>query len=288
LLREHDPEVSVRAEIKAEELTVADARPVARLKPLGTGLEVTLLVRPFGVPLPTPGNASDKAHDSASTAPSTAGEGKKASKTPPAATALPALPNPIFNPTFPPGQGNPQPLTTREGKTLRAHRDLDAEQEAAQELCRECPVLREQGGLGPWIIEETEEALQCLLELQSAPSCAGLEWPEGETLRVRPAVSAATMSVQVRSSRDWFQLEGKIQVNESLVLDMRRVLESLDEAKGCFVPLGNGEFLALTRQFRQQLERLRRLSEPAEARRSAEAPGSAEQAAASDDAKARK
>lgn len=237
LLRDHDPAVPVRSEIRAKELAVAETRPIVRLRPLGTGLEITLLVRPFGVAPDTPA-------------------------TPPGTNV------PDTGPAFPPGQGNPEPLAERDGTTLRARRDLDAEIAAARDLCRECPILGEQGDLGPWLFDDTETALQCLLELQVASGCAGLEWPEGETLRVRPAVSAAKMAVQVRSSRDWFQLQGQIQVDESLVLDMRRVLEHLDEAKGCFVPLGNGEFLALTRQFRRQLERLRRLSEPAETRRS--------------------
>lgn len=242
LLRDHDPAISIRAEIQAREIAVADARPVVRLKPLGTGLEVSLLVRPFGIAeVPAPSNAP--------------------------------VPE---GPVFPPGQGNPEPLAERDGTTLRARRDLDAEITAARNLCHECPALDEQGDLGPWFFDDTEMALQCLLELQAASGCAGLEWPEGETLRVRPAVSVAQLAVQVHSSRDWFQLQGQIHVNESLVLDMRQVLERLDEAKGCFVPLGDGAFLALTRQFRRQLERLRRLSEPAEARRPADAENPAD------------
>lgn len=67
--------------------------------------------------------------------------------------------------------------------------------------------------------------------------------------------------MDVRHSRDWFQLHGQIAVNESLVLDMAQVLERLAQSKGRFVPLGNGAFLALTKQFRQQLDRLERLAE---------------------------
>ena len=74
-------------------------------------------------------------------------------------------------------------------------------------------------------------------------------------------MAADRLSVDVRHSRDWFAVHGELRVDESLVLDMERLLERLKEAKGRFVPLGDGAFLALTEQFRRRLERLERLTE---------------------------
>lgn len=157
------------------------------------------------------------------------------------------------------GDGPVAPLAEVEGRAVRAERDFEEEIHAARALVRACPTLRERGGIGPWIIEDLEEALDCLLELEQAGP--ELEWPEGEKLRVCPQVSTARLTVDVRHSRDWFQLHGQIAVNESLVLDMAQVLERLAQSKGRFVPLGDGAFLALTKQFRQQLDRLERLAE---------------------------
>ena len=157
------------------------------------------------------------------------------------------------------GDGPVAPLAEVEGRAVRAERDFEEEIHAARALVRACPTLRERGGIGPWCIEDIEEALDCLLELEQAGP--ELEWPEGEKLRVCPQVSTARLTVDVRHSRDWFQLHGQIAVNESLVLDMAQVLERLAQSKGRFVPLGDGAFLALTKQFRQQLDRLERLAE---------------------------
>ncbi len=212
LIRSLDEDV-VRPVIRAE-THPAEARLLMRLRPLGTGIEASLHVRPFGKP---------------------------------------------DTPAFPVGQGPIAPLAESEGRTLRTERDFEAEVHAARDVVRSCPTLRERGGIGPWEINDLEESLDCLLELER--SGIELEWPEGEQLRVCPQVSASQLVVDVRHSRDWFQLHGQLAINESLVLDMAQVLERLGQAKGRFVPLGNGAFLALTRQFRQQLDRLDRLTE---------------------------
>lgn len=212
LIRNLDEGV-VRPVIRAEEVS-ASIRLLVRLRPLGTGIEAAVYVRPFGMP---------------------------------------------DTPAFPAGEGPAAPLAEIEGRTVRTERDFEKETHAARDLARRCPTLRGRGGIGPWIIEDIEEALDCLLELEEAGP--ELEWPEGEKLRVCPQVSATRLSVDVRHSRDWFQLHGQIAVNESLVLDMAQVLERLAQSKGRFVPLGDSAFLALTRQFRQQLDRLERLAE---------------------------
>ena len=203
----------VRPILRAEE-TAACARVIVRLRPVGTGLEAALFIRPFGEP---------------------------------------------DTPAFPVGGGPAAPLASVGGRILRAERDFEEERYAARDLARRCPTLRERGGMGLGSIAVPEEALDCLLEIGKAG--LPVEWPEGEAFRVFPAVAADRLSVDVRHSRDWFAVHGELRVDESLVLDMERLLERLKEAKGRFVPLGDGAFLALTEQFRRRLERLERLTE---------------------------
>ena len=195
--------------------TPAELRLVVRLRPLGTGIEASLLVRPFGTP---------------------------------------------DTPAFPVGEGPESPLAESGGHPMRTRRDFAAEEDAARELVRSCRTLREPGGTGPWELTEPEDALDCLLELEQ--SGIEMEWPEGERLKVTPQVPSSRLAVDARHSRDWFQLRGELRINESLVISMAQVLEHLREAKGRFIPLGDGAFLALTKQFRQQLDRLARMAEP--------------------------
>lgn len=217
LLRDLDPSIPVRPELAAEEVP-ARPDPVVRLRPQGKGLEVSLLVRPFGM---------------------------------------------AGTPVCAPGEGTPELLAEVDGRTLRVRRDFDAEIRAARDFVRSCPTLRGEGGIGPWLLDDLETALQCLMEIQAAPGAPETEWPEGETLRVQAAGPSVRFRAEAQHSREWFSLRGELTVNEELVLRMTDLLERLDKAEGRFVPLGDGGFLALTDAFRRQLERLRRLSEPA-------------------------
>jgi hypothetical protein len=56
-------------------------------------------------------------------------------------------------------------------------------------------------------------------------------------------------------------MDGEVNVEGELVLDMRDLLSRLDSTQGRFVLLADGGFLALTEQFRKQLERLNGISE---------------------------
>ena len=64
------------------------------------------------------------------------------------------------------------------------------------------------------------------------------------------------MALKMARARDWFHMEGAVRVDEDLVLDMQDLLKRLGQAQGRFVPLADGSFVALTRKFQKQLERL--------------------------------
>lgn len=226
LLRDMDPSVPVQASVNAVQDLPGSARPVVQLRPLRGGLHVSLGVRPFA-------QLADGWLDS---------------------------------PFFPTAHGTPRPFADHQGRVYRVVRNFDEERAAARHLVEACPTLRDLGDEAPWEIPELDDALTFLLELrelaEADPGTALLcEWPEGETLRVEPHATAASLSVQVRHHREWFQVRGELQVREGLVLDMGRLLERLEQARGRFVPLGDGAFLALTQQFKRQLQRLAALSE---------------------------
>jgi SNF2 family DNA or RNA helicase len=89
-----------------------------------------------------------------------------------------------------------------------------------------------------------------------------IEWPKGGRLSVSRPASIAQLSLVVRSERDWFSLSGQLRAEEGMTVEMQRLLALLDATPGRFIPLGEGQFLALTRELRRRLEDLRSLSEP--------------------------
>ncbi len=88
-----------------------------------------------------------------------------------------------------------------------------------------------------------------------------LAWPEGEKLRITQQVSGNNLSLKIKQSGDWFELDGKLQVDENLVLTLRQLLDLSQTAKGRFVQMADGQFLTLTRQFQKKLDTLRAYAE---------------------------
>ncbi len=177
--------------------------------------------------------------------------------------AMVARPFGAAGPYYLAGQGGQSVLAVIEGSRVRANRDLDAEKRAAAATLAALPTLhREAASSHEWVIGDPESALEFLLEVQACQPPPLVEWPEGERLAVHAEVSAASLALKMSRARDWFHMEGEIQVDEDLVLDMQDLLARLEKAKGRFVPLADGSFLALTRQFQKQLERLGAVTEP--------------------------
>ena len=166
-------------------------------------------------------------------------------------------------PAYSTGLGGRSVLATVGGEQLRANRDLDRERAERAALIQACSTLRDRGGDDPHevVIEDLEGCLELLLELRSYAGLLALEWPEGRTLRVSP-VDPNKLKLRVAQDRDWFSVNGTVALDEEQVLEMRFLLERLDRIQGRFVPLGDGRFVALTRQLQAQLERLAAVSEP--------------------------
>ena len=114
----------------------------------------------------------------------------------------------------------------------------------------------EQAADEKWRLPDAELALEFLVQLGELGVSVTVEWPKGQSMRVAAVASEGHLSVSVREARDWFGISGELRVREDLVLDMRTLLERMRAGLGRFIPIGEGEFLALTREFRRRLEAL--------------------------------
>ena len=166
-------------------------------------------------------------------------------------------------PAYVAGLGGRSVLAAIGGQQMRANRDLPSELAARAALIEACPTLRDRCGTEQHelVVEDPEGCLELLLELRAYAGLVTLEWPEGRSMRVSP-VTAGSLKMRVGQDRDWFNVEGSATLDDDQVLEMRFLLERLDKAQGRFVPLGDGRFVALTRQLQAQLQRLAAVSEP--------------------------
>ena len=161
-----------------------------------------------------------------------------------------------------PGAGGATVLAEIDGKRLQATRDLKEEKKLANEAIAACLTFGNyEDHDGEWLIDDPEFCLELLMELQALGDRIVLEWPEGEKMRISHRADFGNFRMSINQSRDWFAAEGELQLGDDTVLNMQSLLELLDKTPSRFIPLGDGQFIALTQQFRNRLEEFRRLSE---------------------------
>ncbi|MEY2977068.1 MAG: hypothetical protein RLZZ435_1207 [Cyanobacteriota bacterium] len=163
---------------------------------------------------------------------------------------------------YPPGKGGATVIAEVEGKRLQTQRNLKEEKTRAKAIEAACEVLQQHPPTkGEWHIEDPADCLELLLQLQNLGDAVQIEWPQGEKFRVSRTLSFADFKLQIKSQQDWFTASGEVQVSDSEVLELQQLLSLLDTSPGRFIQLSDGQFLALTDEFRKRLQTLGRLSE---------------------------
>ena len=166
-------------------------------------------------------------------------------------------------PSFPPGQGGTSVFAYVDGKGARAQRDLAEETQRFEAAVAACPSLAESGWDGTaWALPDPLTSLELLEALHALGDSVGVAWPEGEKLKIHGSANTDRLALKIRRSRDWFGIDGKVELDSGLVLTLRQVLELMERSTGRFLPLKDNEFLALSERFRQRVEDLSALLNP--------------------------
>ncbi|MGD1855382.1 MAG: DEAD/DEAH box helicase [Leptolyngbyaceae cyanobacterium] len=163
---------------------------------------------------------------------------------------------------YPPGTGRKTVIAEIDGKRSQATRDLAMEKRLAEDVQQACPALEfgEEAG-GEWILDEPETCLELLLQLEAVEENIVLEWPEGEKLKIRNKAGIDGWRLQIKQEQNWFEVTGELELDDGSVMDMQGLLSLLDQTSSRFVPIGDGQFLALTQAFRKRLDEFRTYSE---------------------------
>ncbi|MEH2364490.1 DEAD/DEAH box helicase [Nostoc sp.] len=165
-------------------------------------------------------------------------------------------------PYYRPGTGGETVIAEIDGKRLQTRRNLSQEKQLAAYAVAACATLTQtEEQDGEWIIDDPEACLELLLELQTLGNNVVIEWPQGEKLRVSHNADLKDFNLSIQRQQDWFAATGELKLNNDLVLDMQQLLELLEKTPSRFIPLGDGQFLALTQAFRKRLDELRMFSE---------------------------
>ncbi|MEW6219308.1 MAG: DEAD/DEAH box helicase [Thermodesulfobacteriota bacterium] len=162
-------------------------------------------------------------------------------------------------PTYLPGQGGATVIAEVAGKRLLAQRDLARERSAADQLLADSAVLAgeaEETGDAEWLVPGPEPCLDLLQELLAQGEAIIVAWPEGQSMKVLPRKGPDAFRLRIRSQKDWFAIDGDLMVDDHRVLALGQLLDLLGTTPGRYLPLGQGEFLALTAELRKRIDEL--------------------------------
>ncbi|MEN9892560.1 MAG: hypothetical protein RLY78_2855 [Pseudomonadota bacterium] len=178
---------------------------------------------------------------------------------------LRALPFGDFGPRLSPGRGRPRVTTVHQGATLSTERLLDAEAAARDRLLQACPWL-DDGADDDWPLDDPEQALATVQALASLAPEVIADWPQGRPMTVRDARADQLRLTLGRprghgAAQDWLSLDGELALDGAEVLKLERLLALVAGQRSRYLPLGDGQFLALTEQLRQQLADLQALAQ---------------------------
>ena len=164
---------------------------------------------------------------------------------------------------FHPGQGRTRYKEVVDEKAFVVERDLDAEATQFQRVYEQLTLPPEaQTTSWQWLLASAEDCLTVLQEL--APLRAGgaavVEWPKGQTLGLTRSLDLDDLKMGLAKGKEyWLTVDGKVEVDESLVFGLKKLLEWSQDGHSRFVEISDGQFIGLTRRLQRKLQQARTL-----------------------------
>ncbi|MGK0270370.1 MAG: SNF2 family DNA or RNA helicase [Cocleimonas sp.] len=221
------PMISIQSDLEGvvdAEAIHADSRIHANLLPYGEGLRATLRVKPFGE----------------------------------------------FGAYYPPGQGRAKLSVEHDGQRFKTERKLNEESDLLDNLLQHSKILGEEDEFNDeYLLDDPQECLELLEQLYAEaekgsdeePAKVIIAWPEGEVMRIASRFDTNNLRLSISQNGDWFQLDGTISTDPSLILSLKQLLNLSSNNKGRFLKMEDGQYISLTNQFRKKLDSIHRYAE---------------------------
>jgi superfamily II DNA or RNA helicase len=100
------------------------------------------------------------------------------------------------------------------------------------------------------------DSLHLLDILAKCSEACVVEWPEGERYKIRGSADFGQLHLKLESNISWFDLQGELRVDENTVISLQKLLTLAAQGHHQFIELSSGEFLALSKELKKQLDAL--------------------------------
>ena len=157
-----------------------------------------------------------------------------------------------------PGEGNGSIYETKDGERVEVVRQIKKE----KKVLKEFNLLFAEHVTDETFEEQHPDMVLNILQMLDLLDLAaehetlfGLEWPEGDPLKLKKA-TPSEWNLSATAQGGWFELEGEIPITDDHVLSMAQLLRLLRESQGGYIKLGKDEYVKLGASLRRQLQRI--------------------------------
>lgn len=156
------------------------------------------------------------------------------------------------------GKGNVSVMGTVNEKKVQAMRDLKQENANLQQLLEWLQPLSEEQEPEEdvFFFNDAYQSLNMLEILHAHLDAVRIEWPQGVKMNLKGNADFKNLSLSVKGTGQWFELEGELEVDDHTIMKISELLQKVRESKGRFIALSANEFIALSDKLRKQLQAL--------------------------------
>ncbi len=167
----------------------------------------------------------------------------------------------IHGPYVQPGHGPIRIIADIAGKRLQTTRHFPEELRGCNQTIQHCSILSHLECTDyQYYLNDTESCLSLLEELDAIKDMVRIEWPEGEKLRLTNSIDFKNLKIGIKNKGNWFSVEGKIKIDQDKVMDMRQLIQLVNKQQSRFIPLQNGQFVALSKSLKSRVDDLAAIS----------------------------
>ncbi|MBT0586265.1 DEAD/DEAH box helicase [Alteromonas oceanisediminis] len=167
-------------------------------------------------------------------------------------------------PALIPGRGSASLTADVDGQRKATQRDLAYEQQLLDQLDDACPAFLAMPG-HVLSLEDTQDALNALEQLTQAKANMKLplllRWPKGKKISLTKKLEAQHLQLALGKQSEWFDITGDLSINDTEVIELRKLLALVSTSHGRYVALDNHQVLSLSDDLRNKLEQLNRITD---------------------------
>ncbi|MDE2424260.1 MAG: DEAD/DEAH box helicase [Betaproteobacteria bacterium] len=167
--------------------------------------------------------------------------------------------------TYTPGLGLEyvDSLQSSDGDKKQIKRNLALEANEAEAVFQVCRTWLKDidENLFTGVTPNVSAACELLVSLRELGEQVQLRWPEGETIKISGEADASQLALNVTSQGDWLGVTGHLVIDQDNVVELKDLLQAAAVQENRFIPLKDGQYVALSEQLLKRVKDLDGLSE---------------------------